>query len=160
MAEFAPSFERCDPSTQIQQSWLGKVDALLAKWNMEEVNAFRTSADGLGVELLRANNITKIFGTRHRTIGDLELQVLSLGAGTTGPGAIFDFTRVLRAICRPFSLRLSFGCSFGKTPIRSNQRWMRSWLRRIYRWRFGRVMEFTIVPCVSMDGPVGSPASR
>jgi hypothetical protein len=98
LAELAPSFERWDPSSQIQQSWLGKVHALLAKWNMEEANAFRTSADGLGVELLRANSITKIFGTLHRAIGDLELQVPSLGAGTTGPGAIFDFTKVLREL--------------------------------------------------------------
>ena len=98
MAELAPSFERWDPSSQIQQSWLGRVHALLAKWNMEEANTFRTSADGLGVELLRANSITKIFGTLHRAIGDLELQAPSLGAGTTGPGAIFDFTKVLREL--------------------------------------------------------------
>jgi hypothetical protein len=44
------------------------------------------------------NSITKVFGTLHRAIADLELQVPTLGAGTTGPGAIFDFTKVLREL--------------------------------------------------------------
>jgi hypothetical protein len=98
LAETAPSFDHWDPSSQIQQSWLGRVHALLAKWNMEEANTFRTATDVMGVELLRANSITKVFGILHRAIADLELQVPSLGTGTTGPGAIFDFTKVMREL--------------------------------------------------------------
>ena len=48
LAEIAPSFDLWDPFSQIQQSWLGRVHALLAKWNMEEANAFRTAADVMG----------------------------------------------------------------------------------------------------------------
>src|SRR5712672_1724445 len=98
LAETAPSFESWNPSSQTQQSWLGRVHALLTKWNMEEANTFRTSTDVLGVELLRANSLTKIFGILHRAIADLEMQVPSVGAGTSGPGAIFDFTKVLREL--------------------------------------------------------------
>jgi len=68
------------------------------KWNQEEANTFRSSTDVLGVELLRANSLSKIFGTLHRAIGDLELQVPSVGAGTSGPGAIYDFTKVLKEL--------------------------------------------------------------
>ena len=98
LAETAPSFDPWDPSSQIQQSWLGRVHALLARWNMEEANTFRTATDVMGVELLRANSLTKVFGILNRAIADLELQVPTLGAGTTGPGAIFDFTKVLREL--------------------------------------------------------------
>src|SRR6185436_5771763 len=98
LAEIAPSFEVWDPSSQVLQSWLGKVHALLAKWNQGEADTFRSATDVLGVELLRANSITKVFGILHRAIGDLELQVPSMGAGTAGPGAIFDFTKVLKEL--------------------------------------------------------------
>ena len=98
LAETAPSFDLWDPSSQIQQSWLGRAHALLAKWNMEEANTFRTATDVMGVELLRANSLAKVFGILHRAIADLELQVPTLGSGSTGPGAIFDFTKVLREL--------------------------------------------------------------
>jgi hypothetical protein len=98
LAETAPSFDLWDPSSPIQQSWLGRVHALLARWNMEEANTFRTATDVMGVELLRANSLTKVFGILNRAIADLELQVPTIGSGTTGPGAIFDFTKVLREL--------------------------------------------------------------
>jgi hypothetical protein len=98
LAETAPSFDLWDPSSQVQQSWLGKVHALLSRWNMEEANTFRTATDVMGVELLRPNSLTKVFGILNRAIADLELQVPTIGSGTTGPGAIFDFTKVLREL--------------------------------------------------------------
>jgi hypothetical protein len=33
----------------------------------------------MGVELLRANSLTKVFGILHRAIADLELQVPTIG---------------------------------------------------------------------------------
>lgn len=98
LADTAPSFDHWVPSSPIQQSWLGRVHALLTKWNMEEANTFRAAMDGLGAELLRANNITKIFGILHRAIADLEMQVPSVGTGTAGPGAIYDFAKVLKEL--------------------------------------------------------------
>jgi len=98
LAETAPSFEKWDPTSQVLQGWLGRVFALLTKWNMEEANTFRTATDTLGVELLRPNNLTKIFAILNRAIADLELQAPSLGAGTSGPGAIYDFAKVLREL--------------------------------------------------------------
>src|SRR3954463_1097761 len=98
LAETAPSFDLWDPSSQVQQSWLGRVHALLARWNVEEANTFRTATDVMGVELLRPNSLTKVFGILNRAIADLELQVPTVGSGTTGPGAIFDFTKVLREL--------------------------------------------------------------
>jgi hypothetical protein len=57
LAETAPSFDLRDPSSQIQQSWLGRVHALLAKWNMEEANTFRTATDVMGVELRESDGL-------------------------------------------------------------------------------------------------------
>jgi hypothetical protein len=98
LADAAPSFDGWNPSSPLHQGWLGKVHALLAKWNQEEANTFRSAWDVLGVELLRANSLVKVFGILHRAIADLELQVPSVGGGTSGPGAIYDFTKVLREL--------------------------------------------------------------
>jgi len=98
LADTAPSFDGWNPSSPVHQGWLGKVHALLTKWNMEEASTFRSACDGLGVELLRASGLVKVFGILHRAIADLEQQVPSMGAGTAGPGAIFDFTKVLKEL--------------------------------------------------------------
>ena len=98
VAETAPSFEAYDPSSKIQQAWLGKAHALLTQWNIQEGVGFRTAADQLGPELLRPGSLAKIFGTLHRAIADLELQAPSIGGGTSGPGAIYDFSKVLKEL--------------------------------------------------------------
>ncbi|HET9130313.1 MAG TPA: hypothetical protein VFO86_05155 [Terriglobia bacterium] len=98
LGETAPSFDHCTPTSQIQQRWLGKGYALLTMWNMEEANTFKASMDVLGAELLRANGLTKIFGILYRAIADLEMQPTTAGAGASGPGAAYDFAKVLKEL--------------------------------------------------------------
>lgn len=96
MAGTVPDFGGYQPTSRVHLEWLGKTHALVAQWDCLEAVSFRSAADSLTFDVMRASNIAKMLGILHRAIADLELQVPMQPAQTFGPGAVYDFLKTLR----------------------------------------------------------------
>ena len=81
--ERAPDFDEYTPTSKEHMIWLGQAHALISRWNWIEASSFQSAADFLPMDLLRANNVAKIFGVIQRAIADLELQVPGTECGTS-----------------------------------------------------------------------------
>lgn len=91
----APDFRAYSPSSMEHHVWLGQAHALVARWNTVEAVGLKTAADFLGLQVNREWNIGQIFGTLHRAVADLELQLPADAGQAFGPGAVYDFFKAL-----------------------------------------------------------------
>ena len=98
LIERTPDLESYSPTSQEHMVWLGQAHALVARWNRLESMSFKSASDFLSMELVRQNQIGKIFGILHRAIADLELQVPSDIEVNFGAGDVYDFFRALNKV--------------------------------------------------------------
>ena len=96
--ERAPDFEEYSPVSKDHMIWLGQAHALVSRWNAIEASSFQSAADLLPIDLLRPNNIAKIFGIIHRAIADLELIVPDNTSTVFGAGEVYDIFRALNEV--------------------------------------------------------------
>jgi hypothetical protein len=78
--------------------WLGQAHALISRWNGVEASSFQSASDFLPMDLVRANNVAKIFGIIQRAIADLELQVPDNTRTVFKSGEVYDFFRALNEV--------------------------------------------------------------
>lgn len=96
--ERAPDFELYSPTSKDHMIWLGQAHALISRWDRLEASSFQTASDFLSMDLVRANNVAKIFGIIQRAIADLELQVPDNTSTVFGAGEVYDIFRALNEV--------------------------------------------------------------
>lgn len=96
--ERAPDFDEYTPTSKEHMIWLGQAHALISRWNWIEASSFQSAADFLPMDLLRANNVAKIFGVIQRAIADLELQVPDATQTVFGAGEVYNIFRALNEV--------------------------------------------------------------
>ena len=96
--ERAPDFEHYSPTSKEHMIWLGQAHALISRWNRLEASSFQSASDFLPMDLVRANNVAKIFGIIQRAIADLELQVPDNTSTVFGAGEVYDIFRALNEV--------------------------------------------------------------
>lgn len=98
LMERAPDLARYSPLSREHQIWLGQAHALVSRWNSLEAISLKSASDFLSMELVRDNNIGKIFGILHRAIADLEIQVPTETEVSFGAGDVYDFFKALNKV--------------------------------------------------------------
>lgn len=96
--ERAPDFGLYSPTSKEHMIWLGQAHALISRWDRLEASSLQNSSDFLPVDLVRAQNIAKIFGIVQRAIADLELKVPDNTRAVFGAGEVYDIFRVLNEV--------------------------------------------------------------
>ena len=96
--ERAPDFEQYSPTSRDHMTWLGQAHALVSRWDRLAAVSFGSASDFLAIDLLRANNVAKIFGIIQRAIADLELKVPDGAITVFGAGKVYDIFRALNEV--------------------------------------------------------------
>ena len=96
--ERAPDFELYSPTSREHMVWLGQAHALISRWNRLEASSFQSASDFLPMELIRENNVAKLFGIIQRAIADLELQVPDNTRTVFKSGEVYDVFRALNEV--------------------------------------------------------------
>jgi hypothetical protein len=98
LVERAPDLSVYSPTSKDQMIWLGQAHALISRWNSSEDFPFKSACDFLSSPVMRDSSITKIFGTLHRAIADLELDVPPTTDSSFGAGNVYDFFKSLNKV--------------------------------------------------------------
>jgi hypothetical protein len=98
LAERSPDLSAYSPTSKDQMIWLAQAHALISRWNANEGFAFKNACDFLSSTLMRDSSITKIFGTLHRAVADLELILPAGTESTFGAGDVYDFFQTLNKV--------------------------------------------------------------
>jgi hypothetical protein len=96
VANGVPDFSVYRADSRPHLVWVGRAHALITRWNALEGASFSSTANFLGIDLLRESNVGKLLGILHRAIADLELQYPAPADQVFGPGAVYDFFKALR----------------------------------------------------------------
>jgi hypothetical protein len=96
--ERAPDFDQYSPTSRDHMIWLGQAHALVSRWNSIEAASFQIAADFLPMDLVRPNNVAKIFGIIQRAISDLELSVPDNTGTVFSAGEVYDIFRALNEV--------------------------------------------------------------
>jgi hypothetical protein len=96
LAEHAPDFASLTAQSPIHYGWLGKVHALVSRWNESEGESVSIQTRFIGIPISRASSVGVILSILYRAIADLELQVSAQPDRAFGPGAVYDVFKVLR----------------------------------------------------------------
>jgi hypothetical protein len=96
--ERAPDFEQYSATSRDHMIWLGQAHALVSRWNTLEAVSFKSASDFLPMELVRDNNVAKVFGIIQRAIADLELQIPDSPSSVFGVGEVYDIFRALNEV--------------------------------------------------------------
>ncbi len=98
LLERAPDLSNYSPKSREQMVWLAQAYALIERWDKIEAIAFKSACDFMSSSLMRDSSLTKIFGTVHRAIADLELEVPSNIEVNFGAGDVYDFFNALNKV--------------------------------------------------------------
>lgn len=98
LLERAPDLGNYSPTSSEQMTWLAQAHALINKWQRMEAISFRTACDFMSSSLMRDSSLTKIFGTIHRAVADLELKVPTDIKVSFGAGNVYDFFNALTKV--------------------------------------------------------------
>ncbi|WP_018985277.1 hypothetical protein [Methylophilus methylotrophus] len=98
LLERAPDLSNYSPTSKEQMVWLAQAYALIERWDNIEAIAFKSACDFMSSSLMRDSSLTKIFGTIHRAIADLELRVPSNIEVNFGAGDVYDFFNALNKV--------------------------------------------------------------
>ena len=96
--ERVPDFETCTPTSKDHMIWLGQAHALVSRWNTLEAISLKGAADFLPIDLMRDNNVAKIYGIIQRAIADLELTVPDATSSVFKAGEVYDVFRALNKV--------------------------------------------------------------
>ena len=96
--ERAPDFEIYTPTSREHMVWLGQAHALISRWDKLAAISIQSASDFLPMELVRANNVAKIFGIIQRAIADLELVVPDNTRTVFKAGEVYDVFRALNEV--------------------------------------------------------------
>lgn len=96
--ERAPDFNEYTPTSREHMTWLGQGHALISRWNRLEASSFQSASDFLPMDLVRDQNVAKIFGVIQRAISDLELTVPDATQTVFGAGEVYDVFRALNEV--------------------------------------------------------------
>lgn len=96
--ERTPDFEQYSSTSRDHMIWLGQGHALVSRWNALEAMSFQYASDSLSMNLIRANNVAKIYGVIQRAIADLELKAPDRTSSVFGAGEVYDIFRALNKV--------------------------------------------------------------
>ena len=96
--ERVPDFETYTPTSKDHMIWLGQAHALVSRWNTLEAISLKGAADFLPIDLMRDNNVAKIYGIIQRAIADLELTVPDATSSVFKAGEVYDVFRALNKV--------------------------------------------------------------
>jgi hypothetical protein len=96
LVDHIPDFRSFTPTSRTHHEWLGKVHALVERWNRYEAPTVRTHINYINIDIARDMGVAGIVGTLHRAIADLELKMPPSADKVFGPGAVYDFFKALR----------------------------------------------------------------
>ena len=96
--ERIPDFQTYSPTSRDHMVWLGQAHALISRWNKLEAISFQSAADFLPMELVRDNNVAKIYGIIQRAIADLEIEVPDATDTVFAAGEVYDVFRALNKV--------------------------------------------------------------
>lgn len=96
-----PDFSTYTPTSRVHLEWMGRVDALLKRWNPIERIPFQTAIYLIGGPFDRNNTyLGQMLSALHRAEADLALDVPIAASQVFGPGAVYDFLKALREVLR------------------------------------------------------------
>jgi hypothetical protein len=98
LAATVPDFQVHTPSSGPHHEWLGKLHALVMRWDKHEASSIKMATAWLTGPVMREAGISDILSGLHRAIADLEIQVGALPPQAFGPGAVYDFMKTLREL--------------------------------------------------------------
>jgi hypothetical protein len=98
LIERAPDLEAYTPLSKEHQIWLAQAHALIHRWNNIEAMSFKGDCKFLSNSIMKPASIGNIFGTIHRAIADLELQVPTETEVSFGAGDVYDFFQALNKV--------------------------------------------------------------
>lgn len=98
LIERAPDFEHYSPISRDHIVWLGQAHALISRWDRLEAISIQSASDFLPIELVRGNNVAKIFCVIQRAIADLELVVPDNTRTVFKAGEVYDMFRALNEV--------------------------------------------------------------
>ena len=98
LLERAPDLDNYSPNSREHNTWLAQAHALLKRWDGVEAMGFKSSCSHLSNQVMRPNLISNIFGSIHRAIADLELEVPIENEVSFGTGDVYDFFRALNKV--------------------------------------------------------------
>jgi hypothetical protein len=98
LLERAPNLDEYSPKSREHHTWLAQAHALINRWNGVEAIGFQNNCSHLSNKVMRPNLISNIFGSIHRAIADLELDVPIESEVSFGAGDVYDFFRALNKV--------------------------------------------------------------
>lgn len=98
LLERAPDLGNYSPTSREQMVWLAQAHALIERWNRIEAASFKSACYFMSSSLMRDSSLTKIFGTVHRAVADLELKVPTDIMVSFGAGNVYDFFNALNKV--------------------------------------------------------------
>lgn len=98
LLERAPEMAEYSPTSRDHLVWLAQAHALVKRYNPSETISFKTDCDYMAIGTFRENSIARIFGTLHRAVADLELEVPADAEIKFGSGDVYYFFRALNKV--------------------------------------------------------------
>lgn len=98
LANNLPDFSNFSPTSKVHQEWLGKLHALVQRWNDMEALSLRSQIGFIGYDVTRPSSVSTIVSILYRAIADFEFRLPSGPDRVFGPGAVYDFFKSLREL--------------------------------------------------------------